>query len=127
MNSPEQSESMRRESTRCRGSAPGCNGDSATEPVRWKHNETFDAGFPGACPKEDSTALRLRRAHAYNFGRSTELLVIVIALLALDVISLEQGHARVQLESQALRQPDFIVHPRLLQHKARSFMKARQK
>src|SRR6516165_8644474 len=65
-------------------------------------------------------------AHTHDFRRAAELLVVAEGLFNVDIKVLQEGKANVNLDCQLARQPDLVVYPRLLQHKARTLVKSRQ-
>src|SRR5882672_8586926 len=70
--------------------------------------------------------LLLHLSYTYDPTGGAELFVVAVGLFHFHVEVLEQGQTHVHLHRNVLGQPDFIVHPRLLEHNARSLVDARQ-
>src|SRR5579862_7925950 len=88
--------------------------------LEWGH---LPQSYSGETANEGRSLLLVGNfSHADDLRGRTEFLVIAVSLLTVDLESLKQGDARVHLEGDMLGQPDFVVHSRLLQHKARAFV-----
>src|SRR5215475_1496727 len=64
-------------------------------------------------------------AHSDNFRGGTEFLVVAECVFAVQVEAFQQSHSSVYLERYFSGQPDLVIDPGLLQHKARALVHAR--
>src|SRR6266850_7329141 len=61
---------------------------------------------------------------SHDFGLGVKLLVVLVGHVDVHVKILEQRQAHVYMHGSMPRQPDFVIHPRLLGHDMRAFVQA---